>query len=125
MKKIIISLALLISVGNIMAQTPEEKAALIELVQKALNTKAVEEKKLGETYKMIADFAQPINNVLIGYASSQNPLDTLLFYNNLQNLTDGIHNELKYTKVVKGEGGNEAYLKAKKLNLKDLFYRFW
>ena len=159
MKKIIISLALLFSVGNIMAQTPEEKAALkeakkeaksllseaqkikdyiepkisdksagdpeilekctkgIELVQKALNTKAIEEKKLGETYKMIADFAQPVNNVLINYAASSAPLDTLLFYNNLQNLTDGIHNEVKYTKPVKGEGGNEAYLKAKKLNL--------
>ena len=159
MKKIIISLALLFSVGNIMAQTPEEKAALkeakkeaksllseaqkikdyiepkisdksagdpeilekctkgIELVQKALNTKAIEEKKLGETYKMIADFAQPVNNVLINYAASSAPLDTLLFYNNLQNLTDGIHNEVKYTKPVKGEGGNEAYLKAKQLNL--------
>ena len=159
MKKIIISLALLFSVGNIMAQTPEEKAALkeakkeaksllseaqkikdyiepkisdksagdpeilekctkgIELVQKALNTKAIEEKKFGETYKMIADFAQPVNNVLINYAASSAPLDTLLFYNNLQTLTDGIHNEVKYTKPVKGEGGNEAYLKAKQLNL--------
>ena len=159
MKKIIISLALLISVGNIMAQTPEEKAALkeakkeaksllgeaqkikeyiepkisdksagdpeilekcskgIELVQKALKTNAIEEKKLGETYKMIADFAQPVNNVLINYAASSAPLDTLLFYNNLQTLTDGIHNEVKYTKPVKGEGGNEAYLKAKQLNL--------
>lgn len=159
MKKIIISLALLFSVGNIMAQTPEEKAALkeakkearsllseaqkikdyiepkisdksagdpeilekctkgIELVQKALNTNAIEEKKLGETYKMIADFAQPVNNVLINYAANSAPLDTLLFYNNLQNLTDGIHNEVKYTKPVKGEGGNETYLKAKQLNL--------
>lgn len=159
MKKIIISLAFLFSVGNIMAQTPEEKAALkeakkeaksllseaqkikdyiepkisdksagdpeilekctkgIELVQKALNTKAIEEKKFGETYKMIADFAQPVNNVLINYAASSAPLDTLLFYNNLQTLTDGIHNEVKYTKPVKGEGGNEAYLKAKQLNL--------
>ena len=159
MKKIIISLALLISVGNIMAQTPEEKAALkeakkeaksllgeaqkikeyiepkisdksagdpeilekcskgIELVQKALNTKGVDEKKIGETYKMIADFAQPVNNVLIGYAANSAPFDTLLFYNNLKVLTDGIHNELKYTKPVKGEGGNEAYLKAKQLTL--------
>lgn len=159
MKKIIISLALLFSVGNIMAQSPEEKAALkeakkdaktflsdaqkiktsmdtkiadksaseseileqcskgIDLVKKALATKAVDEKKLGETYKMIADFAQPINNALIGKASNKQPLDTLLFYNNLQNLTEGIHNELENTKVVKGEGGNEAYLKAKKVNL--------
>ena len=159
MKKIIISLALLFSVGNIMAQTPEEKAALkeakkeaktymseaqkikeeidpkiqaksigdpellekcakgIELVQKALNTKAIEEKKLGEAYKFIAEFAQPVNNLLISYASGQQPLDTLLFYNNLQTLTDGLHNELKYTKEVKGEDGNVTYLKAKKVNL--------
>ena len=108
MKKIIISLALLFSVGNIMAQTPEEKAALkeakkeaqtclseaqkikdvlepkindksagdpevlekyskaIQLMQKALNTKTIEEKKFGEIYKMISEFAQPINNIIIG-----------------------------------------------------------
>ena len=35
MKKIIISLALLFSVGNIMAQTPEEKAALKEAKKEA------------------------------------------------------------------------------------------
>ena len=159
MKKIIISLALLFSVGNIMAQTPEEKAALkeakkeaktymseaqkikdaldpkiqdksasdqdviekfgkgIELVQKALNTKGIEDKKYGETYKLMADFSLPINNILLGYAASSTPLDTLLFYKNLQTMTDALHNELKYTKVEKGEYGNEAYLKAKKLNL--------
>ena len=159
MKKIIISLALLFSVGNIMAQTPEEKAALkeakkeaktlmgeaqkikdniepkiqdksasdqdilqqctkaIELTQKALKTKGVDEKKLGETYKVIADMAQPVNNILINNASNQTAFDTLLFYNNLCTLTDGIHNELKYTKEQKGEYGNEAYLKAKKVNL--------
>ena len=159
MKKIIISLALLFSVGNIMAQTPEEKAALkeakkeaktliseaqkikdyidpkiqdksatepeimekcskgIELVQKALATKGVDEKKLGETYKMMADFAQPVNNILIGLAGNKAPLDTLLFYNNLNVLTDGIYNEVKNTKLEKGEYGNENYLKAKKVNL--------
>lgn len=159
MKKIIISLALLFSVGNIIAQTPEEKAALkeakkeaktclndaqkikdyldakiqeksvgepeileksaqaIELVQKALKTNTIEEKKLGETYKLIADFSQSVNNILIGYASNKFPLDTLLFYSNLKTMTDGIHNELKYTKEVKGEMGNELNLKTKKLNL--------
>ena len=35
MKKIIISLAVLFSVGNIMAQTPEEKAALKEAKKEA------------------------------------------------------------------------------------------
>jgi len=159
MKKIIISLALLFSVGNIMAQSAEEKAALkeakkeakaymteaqkikedldvkmkdksaaepeilekcnkgIELVQKALATKAVDEKKIGETYKMLSEFAQPVNNILINKASQSIPFDTLLFYNNLQVLTDGMYNEIKNTKVEKGEYGNEGYLKAKKLNL--------
>ena len=159
MKKIIISLALLFSFGNIMAQSPEEKAAQkeakkeaktclaeaqkikdelepkikdksagdpevlekfskgIELVQKALNTNTIEEKKFGETYKMIADFSQPINNIIISYAQGKFPFDTLMFYNNLNTLTESLHKELKYTKEVKGEGGNEAYLKVKKLNL--------
>lgn len=159
MKKIIISLALLFSVGNIMAQTPEEKAALkeakkeaktclteaqkikdemepkikdksagdpevlekytkgIEFVQKALKTNTIEEKRFGETYKMIADFSQPINNIIISYAQNKFPFDTLLFYNNLNTLTESLHKELKYTKEVKGEGGNEAYLKVKRLTL--------
>ncbi|MCR4592234.1 MAG: hypothetical protein K5672_03670 [Bacteroidaceae bacterium] len=159
MKKIIISLALLLSAGNIMAQTPEEKAALkeakkeaksllgeaqkiidavspkiqdksatdaeiveqcskgLELVQKALKTNGIDEKKLGEAYKLLADLAQPINNTLINKAGNKEPLDTMLFYSNLKALTEGIHNELKYTKVVKGEYGNEVYLNGKKINL--------
>jgi len=159
MKKIIVSLALLFSVGNIMAQTPEEKAALkeakkeaktciseaqkikdvlepkindksagdpevlekyskaIQLMQKALNTKTIEEKKFGETYKMISEFAQPINNIIIGSAQNKFPFDTLLFYNNLKVLTESLHKELKYTKLTTGEYGNEAYLKQKKVNL--------
>lgn len=160
MKRIILSMAVLICTGNIMAQmTPEEKAALkeakkeaktcvaeaqkimeelepkisnktadnnevltkfsqgIELIQKALNTKTIEDKKLGETYKMMADFALPMNNIMIGNASNKEPFDTLLFYNNLKTLTESIHNELKYTKPVSGEYGNEAALKMKKLNL--------
>lgn len=160
MKKIIISLALLFSVGNIMAQTPEEKAALkeakkeaktclneaqkikdemepkiqdksagdpevlekytkgIEWVQKALNTNTIEEKKYGETYKMIAEFAHPINNIIIlSYAQNKLPFDTLLFYNNLKTLTESLHKELKYTKVTTGEYGNETYLKTQKRNL--------
>lgn len=159
MKKIIISLALLLSVGNIMAQTPEEKAALkeakkeaknylaeaqkikdaispkiadksvgepeiieqyskgLELVQKALKTNGVDEKKLGEVYTLATEFSQYVNNILLSYASNKYPLDTLLFYNNLKGLTDAIHNELKYTKVVKGEYGNERQLNDEKKKL--------
>ena len=49
MKKIIISLALLISVGNIMAQTPEEKAALKE-AKKEAKTFLGEAQKIKEYY---------------------------------------------------------------------------
>ena len=159
MKKIIISLALFLSIGNIMAQTAEEKAALKaakkeaktcmteaqkirdeiypkiqdksardpevfeqcakgqELVQKALKSGGIEDKKLGEAYKLSADFAQPVNNILISYASGSFPLDTLLFYNTLNTLTDGLHNELKYTKEEKGEYGNVEHLKNEKSKL--------
>lgn len=159
MKKIIFLLALLVCSGNMMAQTPEEKAALkeakkvaktsmneaqkikdalyakmgektateteifeqcekgAELIQKAIKTNAIEEKKVGEAYRLVADFAQPVNNLLINYASNSQPLDTLLFYNNLKTLTDGLHNELKYTKEEKGEYGNLEHLKTEKQKL--------
>jgi hypothetical protein len=159
MKKIIISLAILLSVGNTMAQTPAEKAALKEAkkeaktcmadaqkirdaiypkiadksagdpeimeqcakgmtaIQKALKTNAIDEKKMGEAYKLVTELSQPVNNILIGYASNNLPLDTLLFYNNLKVLTDGISKELKYTKEVKGEYGNVEYLKSEKIKL--------
>lgn len=167
MKKIIVSLALLMSVGAVMGQTPEEKAkakaeaaalkaaqkeakaqmneaqkvftaidAKInektagdseifaeckkgqDLMQKALGSGLVEEKKLGEAYKLSGDLAmRPHNILLMDYAAKQLPLDTVYFVNNLKILTDAIHNELKYTKVTKGETGNEGYLKKRALNL--------
>lgn len=159
MKKIIISLAVVLCAGSMMAQTPEEKAALkeakkeaktclaeaqkikaeldpkiadksataeevqtqftkaVELVQKALDTKTIEDKKLGETYQLMSDLALPMNNNMIANASSKQPFDTLFFYNNLKTLTEAIHKELKYTKPVSGEYGNEAALKMKRLNL--------
>ena len=159
MKKIIISLAVLFSVGNIMAQTPEEKAALkeakkeaktclseaqkikdeiepkiqdksandaevlekypkaMDFVQKALNTKTIEEKKFGETYKLMVAFAKPVNNILLAKATNKEVFDTLLFYNNLTRLTESLHKELKYTKRTTGEYGNEAELKTETISL--------
>ena len=159
MKKIIISLAVLFSVGNIMAQTPEEKAALkeakkeaktclseaqkikdeiepkiqdksandaevlekypkaMDFVQKALNTKTIEEKKFGETYKLMVAFAKPVNNILLAKATNKEVFDTLLFYNNLTLLTESLHKELKYTKRTTGEYGNEAELKTETISL--------
>ena len=159
MKKIIVSLAVLFCVGNVMAQTPEEKAALkeakkeaktclaeaqkikeelepkiqdktvdekvllekygkaIDLVYKAFKTNTIEEKKYGETYKLLSDLALPVNNVFLFKASNKQAFDTLYFYNNLKTLTESLHKELKYTKPTSGEYGNEAVLKSKKDNL--------
>lgn len=167
MKKIIISLALLMSVGSMMGQTPEDKAkakaeaaALKEatkvaksqiaeatkinteldtkikeksagdpeifesckkaqdLVQKALKSGTVDEKKLGETYKLSSDLAlKSHNKLLMEYAAQKLPFDTLFFVENMKILTESISKELKYTKVTKGETGNENHLKMRKLNL--------
>ena len=88
-----------------------------EVLQKAIKSGMLEEKKLGEIYGLSANLAlHPLNNMLEA-ASSKQPFDTLYFYDNLKYLTDALHNELKYTKVTKGETGNEAQLKGKKIQL--------
>lgn len=88
-----------------------------EILQKALKSGLVEEKKLGETYGLSTTFALHPLNIMLENASNKQPFDTVFFYNNLKCLTDGLHNELKYTKVTKGEMGNEAQLKAKQVQL--------
>lgn len=72
-----------------------------EIVQKALKSGLIEEKKLGETYALSTSFAQHPLNIMIENASNKLPFDTVYFYNNLKYLTDALHNELKYTKVTK------------------------
>ena len=79
MKKIIISLALLFSVGNIMAQTPEEKAALKEAKKEAktclteaqkikdemepkVNDKSASNSEVIEKYSKGIDFVQKALN---------------------------------------------------------------
>jgi tetratricopeptide (TPR) repeat protein len=88
-----------------------------DLIQKAIKSGMIDEKKLGEAYKLSNEFSMRINNLLLAYASNHAAFDTVLFYNNLKTMTDGLHNELKYTKEVKGETGNIKYLESRKANL--------
>lgn len=167
MKKVILSLALLMSAGIVVGQTPDDKAKakaeaaalkaatkeaktqvaeaqkiydaisakitektatdpeILEackkgqdLVQKALKSGLIDEKKLGEAYKLSADLAfRPHNMLLMEYAAKQLPFDTTYFVSNMKILTESLHQEQLNTKVTKGETGNEGYLKARKLNL--------
>lgn len=88
-----------------------------ELIGKAIKSGHIDEKKLGDAYKLENEFTLRINNILLSRASSNEPFDTVLFYNNLRAMTDGLHNELQHTKVQKGEYGNEKYLESRKTNL--------
>lgn len=157
MKKIIISMALLLSVGTIMGQVDkaalkqaqkEAKAQMAEaqkvyeaitakinektatdeeimseskkglaFIRKAIKSGAIAENKLGEAYKICADFALHRHNILLAHAVDKLPLDTMLFYDNLKLLTSSLQNEVKNTKIVKGETGNENYLKSRFHNL--------
>ena len=88
-----------------------------ELISKAIKSGMIDEKKLADAYKLSNEYTLRINNTLLSRASSSEAFDTVLFYNNLRSMTDGLHNELKYTKVQKGEYGNEKYLEGRKVNL--------
>ena len=149
----IISMALLLSVGTIMGQQDkaalklaqkEAKAQMTEaqkideaitakinektateeeilaeckkgqaLIRKAIKSGALAENKVGEAYKISADFALQPHNKLLAHAVDKEPFDTAFFYSNLKTMTDALQGEIKYTKVTKGETGNEKYLKSK------------
>ena len=98
---------------EILAECPKGSA----LVMKAIKSGGVDEKKISEVWKLLAEFTQPLHNEYLANATNSMAFDTLGYYNNLKTMTDALHNELKTTKVVKGEYGNEAALKAKNLNL--------
>lgn len=164
MKKMILSLALLLCVGSVSAQDDkaaakaakaaaaaakkEAKAQVAEalkikeaiyakmtektatdeeitteckkghdLVWKALQSGNVEPNKEAEAWKLANELSQPLLNNLLACASSKVPFDTAMYYDNLKKLTEGYHQELTKTKVVKGDTGNEAQLKAKNMNL--------
>lgn len=85
-----------------------------DLLQKALNSGHVDEKKLGEAYKLSNEIAVQPHNLLLTHASNKEPIDTAFFYSNLKVLTNSLQNELKNTKVTKGEYGNEKALQVKR-----------
>lgn len=84
------------------------------LITAALASGNLAENKLADAYKASAAYAFRMHNMLIGHAAKKEPFDTALFLPNLVQMTDGLSNELKYTKVVKGETGNEKDLLQKK-----------
>ena len=84
------------------------------LIDNALSSGYIAEKDLGEAYKTQAYFAMMLHNLNLGKAANHQEFDTISFLPTLIAMTDGLHNELKYTKVVKGETGNENELKQKK-----------
>ena len=88
-----------------------------ELIVKALKSGNLDEKVLGQAYQLSSDLAVLPHNIYLQDAVDKVPFDTVYFYDNLFMLTDAIHNELLHTKEVKGEQGNAAYLKGKRLNL--------
>lgn len=87
------------------------------LIRKAIKSGAIADNKLGEAYKISADFALFPHNVLLGQAINKEPFDTAFYYSNLKVMTSAIQNEIKHTKVTKGEAGNEGYIKSKLMNL--------
>ncbi len=89
----------------------------LDLITKALKSGHIEEKKLGEAYKVSEMLAMLRHNLYLGKASSKQPFDTVAYYDNLKLLCDGFHNELKYTKPTPGETGNAKELESKKSNL--------
>ena len=88
-----------------------------ELIGKAIKSGHIDEKKLGDAYKLENEFTLRINNILLSRASSNEPFDTVLFYNNLRAMTDGLHNELLNTKVQKGGYGNKKSLESRNTKL--------
>lgn len=89
----------------------------LKLVTQALKSGVIDEKKLGETYKLAADLAVVSHNIMLGQAVAKEAMDTAFFYDNLKMMTDNMYNEIKNTKIIKGEGSNEGYIKTQKLKL--------
>ncbi len=88
-----------------------------ELITKALASGLIEEKKLGEAYKLSNDLALLPHNLYLEAASKKAPLDTVAYYDNLKIFTDAVANELKYTEKKGGDAGNEKYLQGKQQTL--------
>lgn len=87
------------------------------LLRKAIKGGGVDEKKIGEAYKTLAELSFQPHNIMLKHAVDKEPFDTAYFYSNLKTLTDALQGELQNTKVTKGEAGNEAHLKNRLMNL--------
>lgn len=89
-----------------------------ELIEKSLKSGLLDEKVLGDAYKLSGDLAIYPLNIYLNAAKDKIAFDTLHYYDNLFMLTDAVHNELKYTKEIKtGEQSNTKYLEGKKKSL--------
>ena len=157
MKKTIISMALILSVGTIMGQVDkaalkqaqkEAKAQMLEaqkintvitakinekaateeeitsecqkgqeLMRQAIQSGLIAENKLGEAYKTYVELTFQPHNLMLFHATNKEPFDTAFFYSNLKNMTNALQGEIKNTKIIKGEGGNETHIKNRINNL--------
>ena len=101
--------------------TPEDylndNQKIQELVTKALESGHLDQSRFQEAWKMSSDAALRLNNIYIENITNQIPMDTTKFFANAKLLTKSLQNELKYTKVTKGETGNEKYVESRKSNL--------
>lgn len=87
------------------------------LIRAAIKSGAIAENKLGDAYRISADLALQPHNVMLNKAVGKEPFDTAFFYSNLKVMTSALQNEIKNTKITKGEAGNENYIKGKIFNL--------
>lgn len=88
-----------------------------ELITKALESGNLDQSRFAEAWKLSSDAALKLNNIYIENITNQIPMDTAKFFANAKLLTKSLQNELKYTKVTKGETGNEKYIEGRKSNL--------
>ncbi|MCR4920701.1 MAG: tetratricopeptide repeat protein [Bacteroidaceae bacterium] len=89
-----------------------------ELIQKSLKSGLLDEKMLGDAYKLSGDLALYPLNLYLNAAKDKIPFDTAHYYDNLFLLTDAMHKELQNTKEIKtGEKANTTYLEGKRKSL--------
>ncbi len=88
-----------------------------ELIRKAIQSGLIAENKLGEAYKTYVELTFQPHNLMLFHATNKEPFDTAFFYSNLKSMTNALQGEIKYTKIIKGEGGNETHIKNRINNL--------
>ncbi|GEM_PF-1016773 len=94
-----------------------ENAKIKDYALKALNSGYLDESRYAEAWKMASGASLQLNNLYIADVTNKLPIDTMQFFANVKDLTKSLKNELKYTKVTKGETGNEKFVEGRKKNL--------